>query len=52
MFFTKIYGGLFYMGLTNDQIILRERGDFTNAFSSYLDNVNLKIFPSHGEIET
>ena len=28
----------------------KERGSFTNAFSSNLNTVNLKVFPKHGQI--
>ena len=40
-------GGLFYMG-SNDQIMQGGRKSFTNAFSSNLNSVNLKVFPGHG----
>ena len=46
-FLGKFMGGLFYMG-SNDQIMQRGRKSFTNAFSSNLNSVNLKFFPSHG----
>ena len=53
------YGGLFlckfmgfvYMG-SNDQNIQGGREGFTNAFSSNLNTVNLKLFPDHGERHT
>ena len=41
-FFGKFMGGMFYMG-TNDQIIQGEES-FTNAFSSNMNTVNLRIF--------
>ena len=37
--------GMFYMG-TNDQIMQGGRKSFTNAFSSNLNTVNLRIFPA------
>ena len=43
----KFMGGLFYMG-SNDQIIQVGRKSCTNAFSSNLNSVNLKIFLGHG----
>ena len=41
-FLGKFMGGMFYMG-TNDQIIQGEES-FTNAFSSNMNPVNLRIF--------
>ena len=41
-FFGKFIGGMFYMG-TNDQIIQGEES-FTNAFSSNMNTLNLRIF--------
>ena len=34
---------------SNDQIMVGGRKIFTDAFSSNLNSVNLKIFPGHGE---
>ena len=42
IFLGKFMGGMFYMG-TNDQIIQGEES-FTNAFSSNMNTVNLRIF--------
>ena len=42
-FFWENLWGLFYMK-SNDQIIHGRRKSFTNAFSSYLNTVNLKFF--------
>ena len=40
-------GGVNLHGGTDDQIMTRERGSFTNAFFSNLNTVNLGIFPDH-----
>ena len=42
IFLGKFMGRMFYMG-TNDQII-QEEGSFTNALSSNMNTVNLRIF--------
>ena len=44
--FGNFMGDLFYMG-SNDQIMQEGRKSFTNAFSSNLNSVNLKICPGH-----
>ena len=48
--FGQTYWGLFYMGgliIT----LCKERGSFTNAFSSNLKTIHLKVFPKQGGIE-
>ena len=47
IFLGKFRGGLLYIG-TNDHIIQEGRKSFTNAFSSNLNTLNLKIFCVHG----
>ena len=46
-FLGKFMGGLFYMG-SRYHIMQGGRKSFTNAFSSNLNSVNLKIFSIHG----
>ena len=51
-FFEEVCRGMFNTG-TNDQINEGEGSkSFTNPFSSNLNTVNLKIFPSHGGRQT
>ena len=48
--FGETYWGVFYMGgliIT----LCEERGSFTNAFSSNLKTIHLKVFPKQGGIE-
>ena len=50
-FLGKFLGGCSIWG-ANDQIMPRGIESFTNAFSSNLGTVNLKIFSNHSEIHT
>ena len=57
-FFGKVMGNYFKWGLMirsckgKDGVEGGGKGGVTNAFSSNLNSVNLKIFPGHGERHT